>query len=94
MSAERERPGSEGEHDPARPAEGLETTRREFLVVSTGAIAAATLPLEMAKAAPRSAALVRGPEPFPIALTVNRLPRHVDVTPGTTLAEVLRVGSA
>jgi xanthine dehydrogenase YagT iron-sulfur-binding subunit len=90
MSDERERPGCEGEHDRARPAEGLETTRREFLVVSTGAIAAATLPLEMAKAAPRPAALVRGPEPFPIALTVNRLPRHVDVTPGTTLAEVLR----
>lgn len=91
MSDEREQATrGEVEPDARAPGGGWETTRREFLAYSTTAVAAAALPLE-AEGAPRPAASVVGPGPVALVLRVNGAARRVEVDPGASLAEALRL---
>ncbi len=80
---------AEGVQPDPGAGDGLQTTRRTFLVGTTAAVAFAALPHE-AGAAPAGAPRVRGPGPVELVLRVNGARRRVEVDPGASLAEVLR----
>ena len=87
-------PEPQSDEPPLAPAEAgsLETTRREFLVYTTTAVAVAALPLEADGAPPAAPPRLRGPGRVELVLHVNGRRRRVEVDPGASLAEALRDG--